>query len=93
MTPESCVNIQSNLGSDIMMMLDVCSPAGADYTIYNRQMQRTHRRARRQYGYYTARQDDMRGVLFPIVQGGTFHDLRQQSIDELSPFATDGIAV
>ncbi len=93
MSPESCVDIQCALGSDIMMMLDVCSPGGSDERVYARQMAQTHRRATRQYEYYQSIRDDVRGVLFPIVQGGTSLDLRQQSIDYLSPYATDGIAV
>lgn len=53
----------------------------------------THRRAERQYHYYQSKKEAIPGVLFPIVQGGTDHELRQQSIDFLSPYATDGIAV
>lgn len=56
-------------------------------------MERTHRWAKRQFDYYQARKDDIHGVLFPIVQGGTFHDLREMSLETLSPYATDGIAV
>ena len=93
MSPEDCVDIQSSLGSDIMMMLDVCSPWWSDIWTYKKHMGMTHRRAQRQYDYYQSKKDNIPWVLFPIVQWWTDHILRQESIDFLSPFATDGIAV
>lgn len=93
MSPESCVDIQSNFGSDIMMMLDVCSPGQSDDRTYKKHMDMTHRWAKRQFNHYTQHSKNIHGVLFPIVQGGTNIDLRQESIDFLTPFATDGIAV
>ncbi|HMS91366.1 MAG TPA: tRNA guanosine(34) transglycosylase Tgt [Candidatus Absconditabacterales bacterium] len=92
-TPEGVVDIQCNLGSDIMMVLDVCSPSGADKTTIEQHMKMTHRRAKRAFDHLKPKYDDVRGVLFPIVQGGTYLDLRQQSIDFLSDYAWDGIAV
>lgn len=53
----------------------------------------THRWAKRAFDHFKPKYDEARGVLFPIVQGGTFHDLRQESIDFLSQYAWDGIAV
>ncbi len=93
MTPESCVDIQTALGSDIMMMLDVCSPWWSDMRIYKKHLQQTHRRAQRQFSYYQNNYDNIRGVLFPIVQWWVDIWLRQESIDYLSAFASDGIAV
>lgn len=92
-TPEGVVDIQCNLWSDIMMVLDVCSPSGADKTTIEQHMKMTHRRAKRAFDHLKPKYDDVRGVLFPIVQWGTYLDLRQQSIDFLSDYAWDGIAV
>ena len=92
-TPENVIDIQSNFGSDIMMMLDVCSPANADKKTIQQHIQTTHRRAKRGYDHFMPHYDNTRGVLFPIVQWWSYHDLRQESIDVLTPFATDGIAV
>lgn len=92
-SPEWCVDIQMNLGSDIMMMLDVCSPPGISQKKFHQQMQITHRWAKRQYEHFMPQYDDAKGVLFPIVQWGLFEEFRQESIDALTPFATDGIAV
>lgn len=67
-TPENVVDTQCDLGSDIMMVLDVCSPSRADKTTINKQMQMTHRRARRAFEHFKKKYDDAHGVLFPIVQ-------------------------
>jgi len=92
-TPEGVVDIQCNLGSDIMMVLDVCSPAGGDKKIINRQMQMTHRWAKRAFDHLKLKYDDVRGVLFPIVQGGSHFDLRTESAQFLTQYAWDGIAI
>lgn len=92
-TPENVVDIQCNLWSDIMMVLDVCSPAWSDKRTIHQHMQMTHRRAKRAFDHLAPKYDDVRGVLFPIVQWGTYLDLRQESIDFLSQYAWDGIAV
>jgi queuine tRNA-ribosyltransferase len=76
-----------------MMVLDVCSPGTADKKTIAKQMQMTHRRAQRAFNHFKPKYEEARGVLFPIVQGGSHLDLRQESIDFLSPFAQDGIAI
>lgn len=92
-SPEGTVDIQVKLWSDIMMMLDVCSPPGISEKKYLQQLHMTHQRAKQQYDYMETIYDKVRWVLFPIVQGGTNLDLRQQSLEYLSAFAKDGIAV
>ncbi len=92
-TPENVVDIQCNLWSDIMMMLDVCSPAKSSKEVAEKQMHMTHRRAKRAFEHYEKKYDAHRWVLFPIVQWWTFKDLRAASIEALTPFAKDGIAV
>ena len=92
-SPEKVVDIQSNFGSDIMMMLDICSPAGISKTEYKKQLDMTHRRAKRAYDYFMPKYNETRWVLFPIVQWWTDKDLRLESLEYLSQFATDGIAI
>lgn len=92
-TPEWVVDIQCNFWSDIMMVLDVCSPSWADKKTIEKHMNITHRRAKRAFDHLKPKYDKVRGVLFPIVQGWTYLDLRQQSVDFLSQYAWDGIAV
>lgn len=92
-TPENVVDTQMNFGSDIMMVLDVCSPGNADKFAVANQMQMTHRRAKRAFDHFQPKYNQARWVLFPIVQGGSYLDLRQESLEYLSQFARDGIAV
>lgn len=93
-SPTWVVDIQRQLWSDIMMMLDVCSPAeNITKKKVAQQMGITHDRAKRQYDYHMQWYQDYRGTLFPIVQWGLHEDLRLESINALSPYALDGIAV
>ncbi len=92
-TPENVVDTQCELWSDIMMVLDVCSPAGSDKKTIEKHIAMTHRRAKRAFEHFKPKYEEVRGVLFPIVQGGTYLDLRTQSAEYLSQFARDGIAI
>jgi len=92
-TAENVVQTQIDLWSDIMMMLDVCSPADADKKTIQQHMDRTHRRAKRAHQYFWDIYDQSHSVLFPIVQWWSHLDFREHSINMLSPLATDGIAV
>ena len=92
-TPENVVDTQMRFGSDIMMVLDVCSPWDAEKSTIARQMHMTHRWAKRAFDHFKPKYNEARGVLFPIVQGGSYLDLRQESVDFLSEYAWDGIAI
>lgn len=92
-TPENVVDTQCELWSDIMMVLDVCSPAGSGKKTIEKHIAMTHRRAKRAFEHFKPKYEEARGVLFPIVQGGTYLDLRSQSAEYLSQFARDGIAI
>ncbi|MBP6911478.1 tRNA-guanine transglycosylase [Patescibacteria group bacterium] len=56
-SPEGCVDIQMNFGSDIMMMLDVCSPPGITEKKFQQQMNLTHKWAKMQYEYFQTKYD------------------------------------
>lgn len=90
-TPESVMQIQRNLNSDIMMVLDECVPYGADYAYTEKSLDLTTRwalRARAAYPLGTAH-----NLLFAITQGGFFADLRQRSIEALCEHDFDGFAI
>ena len=90
-TPESVVKIQRNLNSDIMMPLDECVPYGADYAYTERSVGLTTRwaaRARAAWPY-----GSRPNLLFGIVQGGFFEDLRRRSAEELTSLDFDGYAI
>lgn len=90
-TPESVIAIQRNLNSDIMMVLDECVEYGASYSYTKDALERTTRwaeRARKTYSKGTAN-----NLLFGIVQGGFYEDLRKQSVEAICSIDFDGIAI
>ena len=90
LTPERAVEIQHALGSDIMMAFDECSPCGADRAEAERAMGRTLRWLERCKKAFNKKKPQM---LFPIVQGNMYDDLRLQSLKETILYAQCGIAV
>lgn len=90
-TPEKVIDIQLALNSDIMMVLDECVPYGADYQYTRKSIALTARWAARSRAVYPRGRSH--NLLFGITQGGFFHDLRQQSIEELEDMDFDGYAI
>ena len=88
-TPEKAMEIQHNLGSDIIMAFDQCSEYGYTYEQSRLAMERTGRWLERCY----AAHDNPKQALFPIVQGNMFEDLRQESLNRCLPFVRHGIAI
>jgi queuine tRNA-ribosyltransferase len=87
-TPEKVISIEENLGADIIMVLDECAPpTDRDYNI--EALRRTHLWAERCKRAQT-RSDQ---ALFGIVQGGIFHDLREQSARFLMELDFPGYAI
>ena len=87
-TPERSIEIQENLGADIMMAFDECAePYNKDYI--EKAMHRTHRWAERCKKAQT--RQDM--ALFGIVQGGVFPELREQSANFIASLDFPGNAI
>jgi queuine tRNA-ribosyltransferase len=91
-TPESTVDVQLALGSDICMVLDECIPYPATREEVARSTDRTVRWARRAFEHF-ARSDNEGHALFPIVQGGMYADLRQACADKLTELDAPGYAI
>lgn len=96
-SPEKSIEIQNNLGSDIMMVLDECPPGMSTREYLLPSIDRTVRWANR--CIEANRNKDTQG-LFAIVQGGIYEDLRQYCLNELlksdehfSGYAIGGLAV
>ncbi len=79
-SPEVSMQIQQDLGADIAMAFDVCSPYPCDYENAKINMDRTHRWAKRCQAAHT-REDQ---ALFGIVQGAFYKDLRVESAKVLT---------
>ena len=89
LSPESSIEMQKAIGSDIMMALDQCIPATAPYAQAQAAMELTHRWAERSL---QARGDSPQ-ALFGIVQGACHCDLRKKSVAFLGKLPFDGLAI
>src|SRR5580704_17623119 len=94
-TPESTVDVQLALGSDIMMPLDECLEYPASHEAANQAMRRTVRWAHSAYRYFERRVTGTgsASALFPIVQGSMFADLRRDCALELLDLNAPGYAI
>jgi queuine tRNA-ribosyltransferase len=94
-TPESVMDIQRSIGADIIMAFDECTPYPCEYGYAKASMQITHKWLTRcvtrindtapKYGYEQA--------LFPIVQGSTYKDLREESAQFIASKDQPGNAI
>ena len=89
LTPELSIAIQESLGADVIMVFDECPPADAERSYIESSLALTTRWARRSKDAHT-REDQL---LFGIVQGGRFIELRQRSAAELQEIGFDGYAL
>ncbi|HHC78275.1 MAG TPA: tRNA guanosine(34) transglycosylase Tgt [Flavobacteriia bacterium] len=94
-SPESSMDIQRSIGADIIMAFDECTPYPCEYQYAKKSMQMTHRWLQRclahlekspvKYSYEQA--------FFPIVQGSTYKDLREQSAAYIASVGAAGNAI
>ncbi len=94
-SPENVMDIQRSIGADIIMAFDECPPYPSEYSYAQKSMHLTHRWLQRcvnrlaetpdKYGYTQN--------LFPIVQGGTYKDLRKASCEFISSIHAAGNAI
>ncbi|MFN7133801.1 MAG: tRNA guanosine(34) transglycosylase Tgt [Myxococcales bacterium] len=91
LSPEKSIEVQQAIGSDIMMVLDVCIESTADEQRTREAMERTHRWALRSLAARDA--VDTGQALFGIVQGGVYPKLRQESAAFLTAQPFDGFAI
>lgn len=94
-SPERVIDIERAIGADIMMALDECPPGTSDYQYAKKSLKLTHNWLRRCFDRFHATEPlyGYRQSLFPIVQGCTYKDLRQESARYVSEFNADGYAI
>lgn len=88
-TPEKVMQIEENIGADIIMAFDECTEPGVSYQVAEKAMNRTLNWLDR---CYKAHKNDNQ-MLFPIVQGNFYKDLRLKSLEETKKYAKCGIAI
>jgi queuine tRNA-ribosyltransferase len=86
--PERSMQVQRDLGADIVMCFDECTPYPATPEEARYSMELSMRWAQRCKDSY-----DGKGALFGILQGGMYEDLRQESLDALTAIGFDGYAI
>lgn len=94
-TPEKVMDIQLQIGADIIMAFDECPPGQSEYAYAKKSMELTHRWLDRCV-QYLSETENLYGHtqnLFPIVQGGTHKELRKESCEKISSIQATGNAI
>ncbi|NVP17494.1 tRNA guanosine(34) transglycosylase Tgt [Candidatus Gracilibacteria bacterium] len=96
---ENVMDIQSNIGADIIMAFDECAPGKSNKEYARKAMERTHRWAVRCVNRWKENNEKRRAegtyeqALFPIVQGVNYADLRTESAKFMASLDTPGVAI
>jgi len=89
LTPKKSMQIQSDLGADIILAFDECTSPLSDYGYTKKALLRTHRWAEE----CIAAKGNPKQAMYGIVQGGAYHDLREASASFISSLPFEGIAI
>jgi queuine tRNA-ribosyltransferase len=94
-TPENVMDTQRIIGADIVMAFDECTPYPCEYGYAQKSMERTHRWLARCWKRFheTACPYGHEQMLFPIVQGSVYPDLRRASAEYVASFDAPGNAI
>ncbi len=96
LTPEKSMQVQHDLGADVTMIFDECTPHPATGREADRSMQLSLRwalRSRQEFDRLKQAEPGRGDALFGIVQGGMYPELRQASLDGLADIGFDGYAI
>lgn len=94
-SPENAIDIQRNIGADIIMAFDECTPFPCEKNYAKKSMQMTHRWLDRCVHHFknTAPKYPYQQSLFPIVQGSVYPDLRKESAEYIAQIGAEGNAI
>ncbi len=92
LSPERSMEVQAQLGSDIALVFDECTPFNADRDYTAGSMERTHRWLGRCLDWHGANGPERQAV-YGIVQGGIYDDLRKESAAAIGAAGVDGVAI
>ena len=91
LSPEVSMEIQYDLGSDVVMIMDECTPYPATWEEAKKSMEMSLRWAKRSRDHFDKQGN--KNALFGIIQGGVYEDLRDESLTGLLDIGFDGYAV
>jgi queuine tRNA-ribosyltransferase len=92
MGPETSMAVQAALGSDVALAFDECTPFHVERDYTARSLERTHRWLDRCVAWHADNAPDGQ-LLFGIVQGGVYEDLRAEAVQRIAEADVDGVAV
>jgi queuine tRNA-ribosyltransferase len=92
LSPEGSMATQAALGSDLALVFDECTPFNVDREYTQRSTERTHRWLARCLSWH-AEHGPSAQLVYGIVQGGVYEDLRRESTQTIAASACDGIAI
>lgn len=92
-TPEKSVDIQHDIGADIIFAFDECTSPIESYAYQQEALERTHRWAELSLKYHKSKPNAERQALFGIVQGGRHEELRKESAQKIGSMDFDGFGI
>ncbi len=92
-TPERSMEIQYNLGADIIFAFDECTEPDAPKEYQKEALDRTHRWAKRSLEHHNKLDVNNKQALFGIVQGARYEDLRKESAEVIGAMEFDGFGI
>ncbi len=92
-TPEKSIEIQHNLGADIIFAFDECTSPHESLHYQKESLERTHRWAKRSLEYHESKENSQRQALFGIVQGGREESLRKESSQVIGAMDFNGFGI
>jgi queuine tRNA-ribosyltransferase len=92
-TPEKSIDIQHNLGADMIFAFDECTSPAEEYRYQEEALERTHRWAKRSLEYHKSKPSAESQALFGIVQGGREEVLRKKSAEYIGSLDFDGFGI
>ncbi len=92
-TPERSMEIQYNLGADIIFAFDECTSPDAGKEYQKQALDRTHRWAARSLEHHNKLDTENKQAIFGIVQGARYEDLRKESAETIGAMDFDGFGI
>ena len=92
-TPEKSIEIQHNIGADIIFAFDECTSPIESVHYQSQSLDRTHRWAKQSLEYHKSKENSKKQALFGIVQGGRHENLRKESAEYIGKLDFDGFGI
>jgi queuine tRNA-ribosyltransferase len=92
LSPEDSMKVQASLRSDIALVFDECTPFHVDRAYTERSTERTHRWLERCLGWH-GEHGPVGQLIYGIVQGGVYEDMRRASARTVAASGCDGVAI